>query len=459
MGLLLLGLIAVASSAGQAGPGRLDSSFRTQPGTGNSPVFAVSVQRDGKLLLGGYFARVIRLLPDGRVDNTFEDSELGGHLHAILALPDGKIVIGGYFSSVGGSPCNSLARLNPGGSLDTTFNDPRGGPGGESSPHVDALAVQPNGKIIVAGDFTTYDSTPRQGLVRLQPDGQLDPTFDPGQKLLGHKCALLVDPNGKILVGGGFTNCHGAGRYGITRLNADGSLDTAFQPSPGAELYVSVNALVVQPDGRIVVGGGFTWMNGQPRNGLARLNPDGGLDSTFDPGSGVEGRALTSVDALALQPDGKIIIGGWFTSVDGVGRNGIARVNHDGRLDTSFDPGSGVDDRVKALTIVPSGDVLIGGYFTQVDSSTVGQFACLKGDFRPLFPSPIRLTPTANASATNARFQVVGDTGCSYTVEASENLRTWRTLTNFVSASTNTAVIDPGVSRPAGRFYRALAPW
>ena len=119
----------------------------------------------------------------------------------------------------------------------------------------------------------------------------------------------------------------------------------------------AVLALALQPDGKLLIGGGFTAYNGTPRNHIARLNADGSLDASFNPGSG----ANFEVHALALQSDGKVLIGGTFTSYNGTPRNRIARLNADGSLDASFNPGTGADTSVRALALQPDGKLLIGG--------------------------------------------------------------------------------------------------
>src|SRR5262249_8703829 len=142
--------------------------------------------------------------------------------------------------------------------------------------------------------------------------------------------------DGRVLIGGGFTSVNGIGRNHVARLNSDGTLDNRFDPGTGSD--GGVLCLVLQLDGKVLVGGRFLHVNGVVRNGIARLNGvDGGLDLTFDPGAGTDG----PVNSIALQPDGKLLIGGEFTRVNGNSRTGIARLNPDGTLDGSFDPGSG----------------------------------------------------------------------------------------------------------------------
>ena len=127
------------------------------------------------------------------------------------------------------------------------------------------------------------------------------------------------------------------GRVAIARLNADGSTDTGFNPGSGGNDWVE--AVALQPDGKVLIGGSFTSFNGTPRNRIARLNANGSLDTTFNPGSGVD----NTVNRIAVQSDGKVLLVGAFTTVNGVSRNRIARLNADGSLDTSFNPGTGAN--------------------------------------------------------------------------------------------------------------------
>jgi uncharacterized delta-60 repeat protein len=164
----------------------------------------------------------------------------------------------------------------------------------------------------------------------------------------------------------------------LTRLNANGARDAGFEESMGAvgEAPTFVYAVAVQSDGKILVGGGFTAFKGANRNGIARLNANGSLDNGFNPGAGTDG----SVSSVALQRDGKVLIGGSFTSVNGTNRNNIARLDANGSLDSSFDPGTGADGIVRSIVLQPDGKVLIGDEFTTVNGVVRLQVARLCGD-------------------------------------------------------------------------------
>ena len=363
--------------------GSLDTSF--DPGA-NAVVYALAVQRDGKILVGGNFTtlgeggtgtttrnRIGRLNPDGSLDTSF-DPGASGPVRTLVIQPDGMILVGGSFTMLGGGGTgttsrNRIGRLNPDGSLDASFDPGVNG-------WVAALALQSDGKILVGGQYNRLGgggtgSTTRNKIGRLNSDGSLDTGFDPGANNTVH--ALAIEPDGKILIGGIFTTLGGGGtgttpRSYIGRLNPDGNLDTSFDPGTNNE----VDALAVQPDGKILVGGGFTTLGGggsgtTTRNRIGRLNPDGSLDNSFDPG------ADDLVLALAVQPDGKILVGGLFTTLGGGGtgwRNKIGRLNPDGSLDTNFDPGA--DNSVTALAVQPDGKILVGGIFTRLGGGVWG---------------------------------------------------------------------------------------
>ena len=176
-----------------------------------------------------------------------------------------EVVIGGNFSTYNGTTRNGIALVNTNGSLDFSFY-----PGNGFNGTVYAVAMQTNGQILVGGDFTTYNGTPANYIARLNLNGTLDTTFNPGTNMTNSVNAIALQPNGQIVVGGDFTSVNGvAGQDHITRLNANGSLDAAFNPGAGAN--GSIYALGLQPDGNIVIGGNFTMVNGQ-NNGIARLS-------------------------------------------------------------------------------------------------------------------------------------------------------------------------------------------
>jgi uncharacterized delta-60 repeat protein len=372
-----------------AQPGSLDTTFDPGAGT-NDFVFSSVVQPDGKVVIGGAFTSVngvnrnhiARLNADGSVDTTFDPGS-DANVLAIALQPDGKVLIGGGFSWVGGALRPGIARLNMNGSLDATFNASAGG-----GTTVHSLALQPDGRILIGGDFSAINSVGRNDVARLNANGTLDTTFDPGTGVdSGAILALELQQDGRVLIGGLFLTFNGVGRKNYARLNADGSLDTTFNPGSGAD--ATVWSLLQQPDGKILIGGTFTTLNGTPRNSVARLNANGSLDTTFSSGTGPN----IGVHAMALQPDSKVVVGGSFTAVDGVNRSRIARLNANGSVDMGFDPGTGADAYyVFSVVLQQDGKVLIGGDFAHVNGAARSGIARLHGG-NPVAPSVSGVTP------------------------------------------------------------------
>ena len=238
---------------------------------------------------------------------------------------------------------------------------------------VRALAGDGSNRIYIGGEFTKLNLTvdaPR--VARLLSDGSVDATFNPGSGPDATVRVLAYDAARKgLYAGGDFRNVNGVARAVLVRFAVgktgltDGAIDPDFAPVIEASSpYVIpfVGAIAVQDDGRILVGGNFSRINNESRGFLARLLPDGSLDSGFAPVvPGV-------VNAIALQPDGKILIGGTFGEVNGVQRRNLARLNADGTLDTSLDVGTGVSSgfngTVNSIAVALGGDIYVGGSFT-----------------------------------------------------------------------------------------------
>lgn len=218
---------------------------------------------------------------------------------------------------------------------------------------IDAALVQRDGKIVIGGRFTQVQGVDRRGIARLNLDGSLDLLFNPGAGIFHSSTGpgptaitLALDTQERILVGGHFEKVWDTPRVSIARLLPNGKIDTAFDPKTGVKMKNNspfggslpdipgiVQKIVVQPDGKILIGGTFTTVDGSLAYGIARLQTTGLLDSTFDAGSGT---LYQSVYDIALQADGKILIAGNFTSVNGVPQNGIARLENNGILDLGF---------------------------------------------------------------------------------------------------------------------------
>ena len=355
LGVFITAIFLTLQFSAPATPG-----YANPPDDGFNPgadgeVKSVAVQPDGKILVGGWFYnlggqprnRIGRLNPDGTLDTTFNPGADAG-VQAMAVQTNGRILVGGQFATLGGLPRVRIGRLNADGSPDTAFNPGARG----TNSDVEALAVQTDGKILMGGSFTTVGGQTRNNIARLNADGSVDAAFNADTDF--DVWDLAVQKDGKIVVGGNFGTLDGQPRRGIGRLNADGTMDTTFN-NLGTSAFGSVRVLALQADGKILVGGSFTTLGGQPRSNIARLNADGTVDATFDPG------ASGGVNALAVRPDGKIVVGGFFTTLSGQARANIGRLNADGTPDMAFDPGA--DSLVNAVAMQTDGKLLVGGYF------------------------------------------------------------------------------------------------
>jgi uncharacterized delta-60 repeat protein len=292
----------------------------------------------------------------GQSDATFNaGTALNGLIRTMARQPDGKILIGGDFTLYNSTSRNYIARLNTDGTLDNTFN-----PGSGFNGLVWSIELQPDGKIFVGGEFTAFNGTTRNYMVRLNANGSFDNTFNIGIGFSYLVYDIALQPDGKVIVGGEFGLINGISRVRIARLNSNGSLDYSFNPGTGPNNYIHPNSIALQNDGKIIIGGSFTNYSGVNRNRIARLNADGSIDTSFDPGSGFDNIVLKTL----LQPDGKVLVGGQFNNFDGNIRNAIARLNANGTIDNNFDPLAGFNGDVRALLLQPDGKVLAGGSFT-----------------------------------------------------------------------------------------------
>ncbi len=315
-------------------------------GSGN--VTSIALQPDGEILFAGNFgtvaglnrSQIARVHPDGSLDPSF-NPEATLSVFALAVQSDGKIIVGGGFTGMGGQSHTSLARLNPDGSVDTSFNT-------SANSAVLAIAIQPDGRILVGGEFTNLAGQACSRMGRLNNDGSLDPTFNANADNWVRWIALQT--NGSILVGGMFTNLNGTSVKHIVRLKRDGSLDSSFIP-PATLIWGG--AMCVQPDNRIVVCGSFTNINGITGSGVLRLNTDGSADSSFLP-------TTNRASIISLQANGKILVAGSLaTSVGYVGR-----LNADGTPDPTFFLTTSYS--VFALAMQMDGKVLVGGGFTNI---------------------------------------------------------------------------------------------
>jgi uncharacterized delta-60 repeat protein len=389
--------------------GTLDTAFcqnAVDGGKFSNVVTTIAVQSDGKILVGGNFEsyagtafrnRLIRLNSDGTLDTAFtanssDDNKFRSNIASVVIQSDGEVLVGGDFSNYAGiANRNRLIRLNSDGTLDTAFTENSSDGGKFGLVLVNSIAIQSDGKVLVGGNFLNYAGTSgRNYLIRLNSDGTLDTTFTQNVssdiKFNNLVNSVAVQSDGKILVGGNFTDYAGpASRNRLIRLNSDGTLDTAFteNSSDGGKFRSSIESVVIQSDGKILVGGSFTSYAIQSdggafnRNGLVRLNSDGTLDTAFCQNAvdGAKFGISGTVSTIAVQSDGKILVGGTFTNYAGTtSRNRLIRLNSDGTLDTAFtensSDGGKFNNIVRSIAIQSDGKILVGGNFTNYAGTT-----------------------------------------------------------------------------------------
>ncbi|KAA9325979.1 LamG-like jellyroll fold domain-containing protein [Adhaeribacter soli] len=331
-------------------------------------VYALHVDSDGKVLAGGTITSykgvsrrgIARINVNGSLDTDFNpgtgfaNSSLPTHyVYAIAVQADKKILVGGEFNSYNGKSCNNLVRLNPDGTIDNTFAIGMGVNGA-----VHAIVVQPDGKIVLGGSFLQVNGVAANRIIRLTSTGALDAGFTPGSGFSGGVRTLALQPDGKIVAGGLFATFNGTSRNNIARLNSDGTVDAGF--NPGSGFNNTVLSVGVLPEGKVVASGNFTLFNGSTVNYLARLKDDGTLDPDFSTGTGFN----SPVPALAVQPDGKIVAGGYFTTYNGSAQTRIVRLNYNGTPDNTFVTGAGFNGVVMSLALQPDGKIVTGGDFS-----------------------------------------------------------------------------------------------
>ncbi len=398
--------------------GSLDSSFGnggivTNPITSGSALFngdvAVSLVVQGfsiqprKITVGGYssangtnYFTLARYNSTGTFDTTFGANGTGTTVLPVIstanggdaaayamALQSGNFVLVGYRGISEGEIDFAAARFTSTGAIDTTF-----GSNGvvladvsDKSSQANALAVQPDDKVVVAGysEFGSYNPKDRFALARFNADGSLDSSFGSGGKLTtiitsnDMAYAVAVQPDGKIVAAGS-----SSGQFALARYNSNGSLDTSFGNNGTTTALVGTggqaNAVRIQPDGKIIAAGYADDSSSYQHFALARFNTNGSLDTSF----GSAGKVITSISTadsaygLGIQTNGKIVLGGFGASVNGstvTADLAAARYNTNGALDFSFgslgrtqtNVGGGTLDVGYAMAIQLDGKIIVAG--------------------------------------------------------------------------------------------------
>jgi uncharacterized delta-60 repeat protein len=363
--------------------GTQDNTFNVGTATGlSSTGFAISPQSDNSVIAGGSFATyrltssfsIVKISPSGALDTSFNvGTGFGNTVYGIATQPDGKVVVVGTFNFYSSSINNYITRTDLSGSLNmgpnTTFN-----PGVGFSSTVNSHSTQSDGKIIAVGDFTTYSGSAVNRIVRINPDGTRDTTFNVGAGFNGAANRVKIQSDEKIVVAGAFTTYSGSASSGIVRLNPNGTRDTTFSTGTGTGGN-PIYGLSIQSDGKYIVGGNYLTYSGSSSVRITRINTDGTLDNTFNTGTGFN----SLVNSTAIQTDGKIIVVGSYSNYSGsTTLANIVRLNTNGTRDTTFNTGNGSTPGIQGFNafaqevfIEPDTQkIIVTGNFTQYSGST-----------------------------------------------------------------------------------------
>lgn len=343
-------------------------------------IYDIAIQTDGKIIVGGEFdifngnlkQNIARLNSDGSIDNTFI-AAVGYNLISIVIQADGKILIGGRFTTVNGIPKKGLARLNPDGSIDSSFNQGTG----IASGSVISIALQIDNKIIVGGQLGMYNDTIVKNIVRLHPNGNIDTSFHAaatGENIYEAVEKILILNNNNIIITGNFTSFNNTIKNSIVSVGNNGNVNNSFGLQSG--FNSTINSLSIQSDNKIIAGGNFTLFNNKNVNYLTRLTQNGIIDTTFNTGTGFN----NSVFETILQTNGKIIVGGNFTSYNGINTNRIVRLNTNGTLDATFIIGTGFDNIIHSIVLQSDGKIIVAGNFTSYNGTSINRIIRLNSD-------------------------------------------------------------------------------
>ena len=352
--------------------GTLDTTFN--PGVGINRFAIANLVSGSRLYTAGTFtdyqtlgATGIAMISDSATLSSSFNPGLGfnADVYTIARQSDSKVIVGGSFTTYSGSSSIRLVRINTDGTRDTTFDV---GTAGATNIVYD-LALQTDGKVIVGGTFTSYSgsSTSTTRLMRLNTIGTQDLTYNTGTGLNSYTLTVLPTADGKVLALGLFTTYSGSSVTHIMRTNDNGTRDTTFNVGVGFANGAFGYTAVTQSDGKYIVGGNSTTYSGSTINRVARLNTDGTVDTSFSVGSG----ANTVVSAVAMQPDGKILVGGQFGTFSGSSANRLVRVNSNGTRDLTFNIGTGFDNSIQTngIQVDANGIIYCVGSFTTYSGS------------------------------------------------------------------------------------------
>ena len=347
-----------------------------------------------------------RIVRPGSPQGDFSHPEFNGVAALTLELLDGTILATGSFTEIG-YPVpvaqRGLTRLNPDGSPTPGFFDfTPNGPGPASDPwqQIQTLAQQPDGNLLVGGSFTTFNgSSSASRIARLLPNGALDPSFDTGTGPNNTVNSIAVQADGRILVGGSFTSFNGQPANRLVRLLPNGEVDPGFTSSAlGTLTSNEVYSLAFAHDGELLIGGFFNLSTTSLRRGITRIDRLGNPSSQFSGlTSGVDGGSVFDIHPLA---DGRTLISGAFNEYNSTARKNAARILANGALDTSFGNPS-ISCNVQGSASDPLGRLIVSG-FSGPSNNTTGHLIRLlaNGSPDPSFTPPGSLQVAYDVTST-----------------------------------------------------------
>jgi uncharacterized delta-60 repeat protein len=352
---------------------------------------------------------------------------------ALAVQPDGKVLVGGGFGLGPIGVYRFIVRLHPDGALDTSFNLPASPV--QCGDVVNAIVLEPDGRIIIGGFICFIGNTQVNGLARLNPDGSLATALGEWITSSVNLRSIAKQTDGKIIIGGEFSLTGSAVTRNLARLNADGTLDGTFNTS-GTNFSSTVNSVAVQPDGKVLAAGSFTSMGGVTRAGIARLNSDGSVETAFAPGI----LAFQTILAMVLQSDGRILTGGAFGSPLIIGsRRNISRLNADGSQDSFYPAGppGGTDNAVTTIARQANCKVLIGGDFSTVGGISRPHLARLLDNVAPSIVQfdQVSYAEFENAGSATITVTRAGNTNNTVMVDYSTSDGTAIAGSDYASAS------------------------
>lgn len=397
------------------------------------------VQPNGKIFVAGIFKyyndtitnQMVRLKKNGTIDTTFFFNEwLGGTILTAILQSDGKILVGGNIAYVNGQNSRyGLMRIHENGSLDTSFNPDFG-----IGSHIKKIILQNDGKILLLGQFSEFNGTQVNNIIRLNLDGSLDINFNVGAGTNGQIHTGEITESGKIIISGIFSQYNDVSRNNVALLNSDGSLDLQFNPGsgPNSSSNPIVESILSLPNGKFILAGNFDSYNNQPCKNIAWINSNGDFDSTFQ-NIGIGYQSFYQyISTLKKQPDGKILIAGKFDFFNNLSGLNIVRILENGEIDSSFlfNNTSGTHGLITNFSLLNNGQILlIGGDINSYNISynynvMQNNVILLQNDIDSLFNLQLHFSNINNISCINPGSVTAYATGVPFFSYQWENFTT-----------------------------------